>query len=69
MTEEWKIIPYFIPVSGYWLPDCMNDDHEIRMKAYCKLACITEKKHSWSFTLSGKQAYNESGVERGLEVR
>ena len=47
----------FILASGYWLPDYMKD-YEIRLKGYCKLACVT-KNTLWSFTLSGKQAYNE----------
>ena len=46
-NEEWKIMPYFILASGYWLPDYMKD-YEIRLKGYCKLACVT-KKHSLVF--------------------
>ena len=42
---------FFILASGYWLPDYMKD-YEIRVKGYCKLACITEKNTLWSFTLT-----------------
>ena len=30
-NEEWKIMPYFILASGYWLPDYMKD-YEIQQK-------------------------------------
>ena len=30
-NEEWKIMPYFILASRYWLPDYMKD-YEIQQK-------------------------------------
>ena len=39
---------FFILASEYWLPDYMKD-YEIQLRWYCKLACITEKKHSLVF--------------------